>query len=370
MYWIDPIADPRWTQLIERHPQASVFHTVSWLKALRRTYKYRPIALISSPSGAELKSGIAFCEVNSWLSPSRLVSLPFSDHCQPLLENDKDMVEIASFLSEHCGRSCRWEYVEVRPAGELGFKRDDLGVLPTKSSRCNESTRLGSDGFGSRFEMYQEYSLHKIDLRCDLDTLFSNLHNSSIKRKIRRAEREGLEHEAGRSETNLEKFYRLLLLTRRRHGLPPQPMMWFRNLNDCFGASLTIHIASKDGRPIAAILTLRFKDTLVYKYGCSDAGFHSLGAMPMLFWKVIQEGKQHGAKVFDLGRSDISNPGLIAFKQHLGASCCELRYFRLGHHRTTASAISMYSWVSRNVFTRIPSRLAQLAGSALYRHMG
>src|SRR5271157_227408 len=40
--------------------------------------------------------------------------------------------------------------------------------------------------------------------------------------------------------------------------------------------------------------------------------------MPLLFWKAIQEGKERGAREFDLGRSEIDNPGLVAFKNHLG----------------------------------------------------
>jgi len=369
MYWIDPIADPRWAQLVERHPRASVFHTTSWLNALRRTYCYQPIVLTSSPKGMDLNDGIAFCEVKSWISGSRLVSLPFSDHCHPLLECGKGSAAFTAFLSEHCGRS-GWRYVEIRPAGQTAFHTEDLSVLPKHDRQRNGSIALGFHGCGYGFEMYHEYNLHKIDLRADLDTLFGNFHKSCIKRKINRAEREGLEYEAGRSEANVAEFYRLLLLTRRRHGLPPQPMTWFQNLKDCFGEGLTIHIASKNGRPIAAILTLQYKDTLVYKYGCSDAAFHSLGAMPMLFWKAIQTGKQHGAQEFDLGRSDTDNKGLTAFKQRLGASCSELTYFRLGRDRNYASKTGVAWRIAKRVFTRMPVRLAQIAGPVLYRHVG
>lgn len=369
MYWIDPIADPRWAQLVSRHPQASVFHTTCWLDALRRTYRYQPVVFTSSPTGAELNDGIAFCEVKSWISGSRLVSLPFSDHCHPLLECRKGFGALTACLTEHCARS-GWEYVEIRPAGHTDFHPEDSAFLPRPGGQGNGNIPLGSNGSGYGFEMYQRYKLHRIDLRTDLDTLFSKFHKSCIQRKIQRAEREGLEYEAGRSEANVDKFYGLLLLTRRRQGLPPQPMTWFQNLKDCFGEGLTIHMASKNGRPIAAILTLQYKSTVVYKYGCSDAAFHRLGAMPMLFWKTIQTGKQHGAQELDLGRTDLDNQGLTAFKQRLGASCSELTYFRFGRDQNHASTTSAPRRIARSVFTRMPERLAQIAGSVLYRHMG
>src|SRR5262249_27737023 len=150
--------------------------------------------------------------------------------------------------------------------------------------------------------------------------LFRRLHPSCVQRKIRRAEREQLTYEAGESNELLKQFYSLLLLTRRRHGLPPHPFAWFCNLRDCLGDAFKIHVASKNHLPIASILTLRHKDTLVYKYGCSDARFHAMGAMPLLFWQAIEGGKALGLGKFDLGRSDVDDQGLITFKNHLGAT--------------------------------------------------
>ena len=367
MYSIDPLQDSRWASFVERHPRGSVFHTPSWLEALRRTYGYRPIAFTSSAPGRELSDGIAFCEVKSWINGSRLVSLPFSDHCQPLLECAEDLAAFTACLTEHRGHS-DWQYVEIRLVGQTDLDGDGGGLLVKGEGQRYDSIPFGVNGCASGFAKYEEYNFHRINLRPDPGTLFSNFHKSCIQRKIQRAEREGLEYEAGRSEWDLRKFYRLLLLTRRRHGLPPQPLAWFRNLRDCFGESFTIRFASKGGKPIAAILALLHKSTLVYKYGCSDAAFHRLGAMPMLFWKAIQEGKQQGAEEFDLGRSDLDEPGLTVFKQHLGAACSKLTYIRLGRSRSEASTADLR--FVRAAFARMPGPLAQMAGRVLYRHMG
>jgi hypothetical protein len=368
MYWIDPIGDSRWADFVARHSKASVFHTPSWLEALRRTYGYKPVAL-TSRSGVELVDGIAFCEVESWISGTRLVSVPFSDHCQPLLPNAGDLAAFIECLREDWGRSS-WEYVELRLEGEANLDLQSPSARVRNEGRHDENTPAALDDSASLFAKYEEYNFHKVDLRLDLEAIFNHFHKSCIQRKIQRAEREGLEHEAGRSESLLTKFYQLLVLTRRRHGLPPQPMSWFYNLKDCFGDSMTIHIASKHDQPIAAILTLQHNRTLVYKYGGSDAAFHSLGAMPMLFWKAIQEGKQRGAEELDLGRSSIDNPGLTAFKQHLGASCSKLTYLRLGRYSAATSKAESRSRIASNVFARMPGRLAQMAGRVLYKHMG
>ena len=96
VFRINPLVDPRWPHLLERHPCASVFHTAEWLGALRATYGYLPMAYTTSPPDAPLTNGWVFCEIDSWLTGRRLVSLPFSDHCEPLADNPAD-------LKVHCG---------------------------------------------------------------------------------------------------------------------------------------------------------------------------------------------------------------------------------------------------------------------------
>src|SRR5262249_4700374 len=151
---------------------------------------------------------------------------------------------------------------------------------------------------GSSFQPYDRHHLHVLDLRHPIEHLYARLHYDSVRRKIRRAEREHVVLDQGRSESMLQEFYGLLVLTRRRHQLPPQPLEWFQELVKCFGNKLTIHIARLNRRPIASILTLRHKQSLTYKYGCSDARFHKVGAMPCLFWQVMQEAKQAQLTVF------------------------------------------------------------------------
>jgi len=346
VYQLHPLEDPRWAQFIEKHPDSSVFHTVGWLKALYDTYDYEPIVYTTSPPESELTNGIVLCKVRSWLTGSRAISLPFSDHCQPLLDNSDVLSVLIDHIKESAGRE-HWKYFELRPL--LAKKLDEAQEYVVKS---------------------EEFSFHKIDLRSELDELFNNFHKSSIRQSIRRAEREGLTCEEGRSEALLTKFYRLQLLTRRRHQIPPQPLRWFWNLADCFGEDLAIRVASKGGQPIASIITLTYKKSLVYKYGCSDEKFHNLGGMPLLFWRAIQDGKRLGATEFDLGRSDLDNPGLATFKEHLGAARSDLLYFRVGQRLSSPPNPDWKMRIARATFAHLPDPLMRVAGNLLYRHVG
>ncbi len=343
---IDPLRDPRWAQFIDAHPRASVFHTPAWLRPLCRTYNYQPIAFTRAHAAGPLEAGVLFCHVRSWLTGGRLVSLPFSDHCEPLVEDGCVFGQLLHVALEYGARSCR--YVELRPLTE----------------------RLLEAGGGALFEKQEQYVLHKLDLRPSLETLFCGFHPSCIQRKIRRAERERLNYEAGRSEETLAKFYYLHSLTRRRHRLPAQPLEWFRNLTDSMGERLVIRVLSKDSEPVAAIVTLLFRKTLVYKWGASAARFHSLGGMPLLFWRAIQEGKGCGAEEFDLGRSSTENAGLARFKEHLGAARLSLRYFRRDIRRSGGWLALSNSELVRSVYSHLPRSLAQTVGMRFYKHSG
>jgi Acetyltransferase (GNAT) domain len=342
-YFTDPLSDDRWNELVARQPRSSVFHQRGWLEALRRTYSYQPFVLTSAAPGNALTDGIVLCRVSSWITGTRAVSLPFADHCEPLVEGCDSPFEFTRRLRAECDGQ-RWDYVEVRPlSGGMNWNRD----LPDACSYC----------------------FHTLDLEPTLEHIFCGLHKDSLQRRIRKAEREQLSYEAGRAEQLVNDFYRLLLRTRRRHQLVPQPRAWFRNLVDCLGDNLQISLARKNGEPIAALLTLRHKSTAVFKYGCSDERYHNLAGMPFLFWKFIEESKAHNIAEIDFGRSDLDNKGLITFKDRFGTRQRLLQYFRYSRvRRTEVSARN--SRAIRKIFSVLPAAVLPAAGRMLYRHIG
>src|ERR1035438_1186902 len=114
LYTLNTMQDSRWDALVASHPKASVFHHKGWLKALARTYGYRPIALTSKPPGERLSDGIAFCEIKSWIDGSRLVSLPFADHCEPMQSEIGTSFEFTEWMRNESRRH-NWKYIELRP---------------------------------------------------------------------------------------------------------------------------------------------------------------------------------------------------------------------------------------------------------------
>jgi hypothetical protein len=344
VYTIDPLSDPRWAELVQKHPRSCVFHTAGWLEALHRTYGYTPVVFTTSPPDTELANGLLFCGVSTWLTGHRLVSLPFSDHCSPLVESSEELTYILDTISSDLAKN-KWQYIEMRPANS------DLAPF-------------------ANFQPSETFYFHSLDLRPNLDQLFRQFHKDCIQRKIRRAEREHLVYEAGNSESLLRMFYQLLLTTRRKQGLPPQPIQWYRNLIACLGDKLKIHVASKDRVPVASILTLSHKRVLVYKYGCSDPAFNQLGGTPLLFWQAIQEAKNSQVCELDMGRSDCDNPGLVTFKDRWGAARSMLTYSRYPSRPARTPSRSWQANIAKNIVSHMPDSLLTAAGRVLYKHVG
>ena len=273
------------------------------------------------------------------MTGNRWVSLPFSDHCEPLAENPESFKEVCTTLSRSASDQLR--YIELCP-------KTSAWMCPPGYARA------------------RTFAHHELTLAGRIDDTFSRIHNNSVRRKLRRTGREGLMCRLGTSEASVNEFYRLVILTRRRHGIPPQPRQWLRNLIAHLGTAVQLRLAFEGERAIAGILTLEHRATVTFKYGCSDAAVHNLGAVPFLMWNVIEDATAKGFDTLDLGRSGIENHGLIAFKEHLGATRSDLTYWRSPAPRAEDERRRPHA--TKWLIQHLPDAALTAAGRLFYRH--
>jgi GNAT acetyltransferase-like protein len=347
VYEVDPLRDRRWRSLVEQHPHASVYHTVEWLELLHRTYGYQPVAFTNSPPTSDLNRALLFGDIRSWLTGHRRVSLPFSDYCEPLCDWGTEFEGLISHLKANIVDQ-GWKYLEIRPV-DGGFD--------------STAKKLG-------FETAGQYIMHRLDLKPTVEEIFRQLHKDSAQRRVRHAERFGVVELAGKSQRFLDDFYRLLVRTRARHHLPPQPYSWFRNLLDGMGSAADLRIAYMEQIPVAAVLILHFKDKSYYKYGCSDERFHHLGSIPFLLWRAILNAKSIGSRTFELGRTGVDQHGLLQFKNHWAPVSELVTYWRFPPGPSFSSIRGWKLNVVKRVCAYLPDRLLRIAGTLLYPHIG
>ena len=330
----------QWDAWVQSHRTSTVFHTASWARVLFETYGYRPFYSATEDDSGD-RALVPMMEVRSVLTGTRGVSLPFTDECGPLCESETshaDTVQRALDL----GRDRGWKTLEFR--GSIGT-----------------DTPASESFYG-----------HRLALDAGEEALWSGL-SSNTRRNVRKAIKEGVEIEQVTSAEGMRTYYDLHCTTRKRQGVPPQPLAFFMNiqkhlLEERLGFIL---IARSDGQPVAGAVYLTHGTQAIYKFGASDYRHQNLRANVLVMWEAIKRLAADGVETFSFGRTDIPHDGLRRFKLGFGAEEYPIHYHRLDvKSGEFAEDVATASGRMEGVFRTFPVPVLRAIGSALYRHMG
>jgi len=332
--------DREWLRLVQRSEDATAFHLPAWSFAVCETYGFPGFVLAVEGDGGRVAAGLPFIEVRDLLGRRRLVSLPFTDHCPPLIQEGTDSADFTRSLMLWRAGHDRLG-VEVR--GELPSTTDTL-----------------TDEVGTR---------HLVRLEPDPEVLFRRLHRNRIQKRVRRARELGVEVTVSRSIADLEAFYRLHCQTRRRQGVPVQPRRFIRSIWERViepGHGFVI-MATAQGSPIATALFLSWNRHLIYKYGASDRRHWRLGANFLVHWTAMEWGCVNGYRTYDFGRTDAGHESLREFKAAWGSAEVPLVYSYLGA-RAESPARGKAAEILGRIIRHSPAAVCQAAGELLYRY--
>jgi CelD/BcsL family acetyltransferase involved in cellulose biosynthesis len=328
--------DPRWLAMVSDHPDAGPFHIPEWTRLLADCYGFRPFVLAVTGSDAELIGGLPVVEVRTPLGKRRWVSLPFTDSCEPLFAEATGLARWLPQLRAHA-LAAGAEELEMR----CGLAATE-GVFPV--------------------EVGYTYRLRLPEGSCDL-------HPSKGHRQHRNhALRSGVEVVRGAAPADVDRYYHLHSLTRRRQGVPVQPrrffdLVWSRMLARGHGFVAT---AMDGDRPLAAVLFLLHNRQLVAKYRASDPAQRDGGAGFLVDWDVMASCCGDGEMILDLGRTDPGEEGQRRYKTGWGAVESPLVYTHLADRRPAPSLLHGGE-LARKVIRRSPLWVSRAVGEALYR---
>jgi Acetyltransferase (GNAT) domain len=339
--FVDPLSEPRWDEWIHAHPEATSFHSTGWARVLSATYGHRPfyIRILSEGKTAAL---VPLMEVRSWLTGSRGVCLPFTDYCPPLVFEPLAAPAIFDTLNA-LARDRKWRYFELR-----GSLSPDTGA--TRSV---------------------EFLGHTMSLAGGEERLLAGC-SSPVRRAIRKAEKSGVSVGVSQTSEALSDFCRLHARTRRRHGVPPQPAVFFSNIHREViepGAGFTV-VARCEGRPVAGAVFLRFGKKAVYKFGASVDEGQETRANNLVMWEGIKFLAAQGCDSLDFGRTSVTNEGLRHFKLGWGSREQRLGYYKFDvEAKRWMTARDNASGLHNVVFRSLPLFANRLAGAMLYPHL-
>lgn len=339
---VDPCSDARWQTLVHKYP-SSVFHSAEWMRVLTDTYGFDIQAhLVVGADGAP-QAGLPFCRISD-LRGERIVSLPFCDYLDPLVESAE-----------------QWNLLLDQLAAE------GVPVI----FRCLHNPVPLTNG---RLQEFKRARWHGIDLRPDLDTLWMSL-NGAARRAIKKAEQNHLQIVVAEDQSMMRAFFEMHLRVRKyKYQLVAQPYRFFENIWHHFMEAQRgmVLLALQEGEVVAGIVFLRWRDTLFYKFNASVLTNLSYRPNDLLVWMGIQQAKAQGLQRFDFGLSDWDQAGLLQYKRKFASEERTIHFLEYTPNNGTAPYVQQARALLpqlTDLFTdeTVPDHITEKAGDALYR---
>ena len=337
----DPTGYQGWHQIIAEKFDSDIFHTAAWAKVLKDTYDFTPIYFALMEADFP-KAIIPLFEARSLLTGIRGVSLPFTDFCNFLTESEKFIPILLENIFAY-GRQKKWKYVEFRSL-----------VFPFQAPAS------------------EIFYTHDIDLSRSTEAIWASLKDTN-RRNIRKAIKEGVKIKFETSLEALKEFYRLQVMTRKRHGLPPQPFKFFKAIYENIitknlGVIVSAYFANKI---VASAIYFNFNKNAVFKFGASDEKYHNLRPNNLIMWEAIIWHKEKGSYNLNLGRTEQKNDGLLNYKRLWGAKERLLKYYRFDFRPNAFVKKKSYTSSFPLLASSLcPDFLRKLIGILFYRYFG
>jgi CelD/BcsL family acetyltransferase involved in cellulose biosynthesis len=335
---IDSFDDRRldlWDSYVDAHPQGTPFHGMGWLKAIGRTYDFKPFFCIWRNQEAIL-GVFPFFEVKGVFSEKRLISLPFSDYGGALFSDDGGLK-----------RDLRKDIEEIKKSAKM---------IEVRGAGCDEPC----------FLKFNYYKSHVLTLEYTIEDLKKIIDKRTIQYSIRKAEKVGVEVRENNDQDGIDQFYHLNVLTRKKHGVPCQPKKFFENLLNYVvkaGRGFLV-LAYYQKKPVGGGLFLTHGKTIHYKYNASDPDITGkVTPNHALTWHAISKGCKEGFQSLNFGRTAPDNTGLMRYKSMWGSVESDLPYYY--YPAIKGAATEKENTISYKILTKVWRNLPYCAVESL-----
>jgi len=296
---LNPSEYPNWDELLLTNGNYSFFHTSGWAKVISESYGYK-LLYFTEIENEKLTALIPIMEIKSPLTGKRGVALPFTDHCPVIASDKKHFQQLFGKIIEY-GKKAQWKTIELRGGEE--YLRGNITS--------------------------ETYLTHSLDLTQSEKEILSTF-RSSTKRNIQKAINKNVQVEVLNSFEYVKEFYRLNCQTRKEHGLPSQPIFFFRKLYEHIISTKKgfVILASYHNKIVAGAVFTHFGNKAIFKYGASDKVYHHLRPNNLVIWETIKLYAQNGYKYLSLGRTEPEHEGLLQFKRGWGTRKKTIHYYK------------------------------------------
>ncbi|WP_174209049.1 FemAB family XrtA/PEP-CTERM system-associated protein [Sphingorhabdus sp. EL138] len=275
-------------QFVNDHPQGTAFHRPAWVLAVSKACGHGWCYMLAENTAGELQAILPLNLIHSALFGRALVSSGFAVGGGILSVDNQATETLADAV---------WDFAETHsfPTVELRGGRAPRGEWQNKDD---------------------VYAGFVTDLADDDDSQLL-----AIPRKQRAEVRKGLKNDLtiriGSDEEDRADHYHVYAESVRNLGTPVFPKALFDAVMDAFGADADILTVSSDGQPVASVLSLYHRDTVMPYWGGGTYDARRLRANDIMYYALMNHARQRGCRRFDFGRSK-NGTGAYSFKKNWG----------------------------------------------------
>jgi FemAB-related protein (PEP-CTERM system-associated) len=287
-----------WDRFVLSAEGGTFFHLAGWKQIFVEAFGLTPHFLLAEQDG-KIAGILPLVHQKSVLFGNALISAPFLVEGGPLANNAAARMALDNAALDLMRRSGA-QYVEFR-------------------SRV--ATR---EGWACRKGLYATFK-RTIRLRDEENLL-------AIPRKQRAVVRKTLSSGLTSAVDEIaDRFFRVYAESVRNLGTPVFSKRYFALILETFKENCDIVVILDNGRPVSAVLSFYFKDTVLPYYGGGIADARRTGANDFLYWEVMRRAAARGYRQFDFGRSK-NQTGAFKFKKNWGfePEWLEYEYFLSG----------------------------------------
>ena len=337
----EPDAAARIEAFVAGHPEATPFHRPAWLTAVARGSGNKALVL-GLEQGPDLAAVLPLLEVHSPLFGRVLVSSGFGVG-GGVLATGRGQAEALVALAEDQAlrRSC--PTIELRG-----------GALPD-----------GRTGWHVRHDSHCGYIA---DLAADDEAQLL-----WVPRKQRAEVRKGLAADltvsVGSAQADRDAHYAVYAESVRNLGTPVFPKRIFAEVLDAFGPDADILTVSHLGQPVASVLSLYHRGTVMPYWGGGTHAARKLRANDRMYFELMLHARRRGCTRFDFGRSKV-NSGAGEFKKNWGFEAEPLGYASWtapGAEARDADPTSSRHTARIELWKKLPLPVANLVGPWIAR---
>jgi len=338
-----------WNSLVQSVPEGTIFQTTCWADYLKEWANVEPLYITVSNKENRVV-GLLLCFKEAYLT-NILSRRPFASvttsllrtltpiytwRAGPLILEKKSWREIIDITIN--------KLKGMAGANAISF---NLTLPPCELPQEEAREYLIENGFKAT-----HWATFCVDLTPDKQVLWDNL-KKTARRAVRRCQEKGVVVERITSEEDLQRYFELLLETRRRLGfnLPPHfpnTIMW-RHLRQ--REAVEVFVAKQDNMWLAALGVFCFNNIL-REIAAAQSNYsldNNIYAGDLIKWEVIKWGHKQGYKTYDLAGVSpdprtAKDKNIYQFKAKWGGKlinyCTYYKQFS-GVNKLLASAISL-----------------------------